>query len=86
MIKEELKKAINLKSHRELLEHRKSPREMILDYITLQGSSTISSISENLEMVPKKVRYEALRLVQQHKLEMKVQPDYEEPLFTLMCE
>ena len=83
---EELKKAINLKSHRELLEFRKTPRQMVLDYITLQGPNTISNISENLDMEPKKVRYEALRLVQQHKLEMKVEPDYEEPLFTVMCE
>lgn len=83
---EELKKAINLKSHRELLEHRKTPRQMILDYITLQGPNTISKVSKDLDMEPKKVRYEALRLVQQHKLEMKVEPDYEEPLFTVMCE
>jgi len=83
---EELKKAINLKSHRELLEFRKTPRQMILDYITLQGPNTISSLSEKLDMEPKKVRYEALRLVQQHKLEMKVEPDYEEPIFNVICE
>ena len=83
---EELKKAINLKSHRELLEFRKTPRQMILDYITLQGPNTISKVSKDLDMEPKKVRYEALRLVQQHKLEMKIEPDYEEPLFTVMCE
>jgi len=59
---------------------------MILDYITLQGPNTISKVSKELDMEPKKVRYEALRLVQQHKLEMKVEPDYEEPLFTVMCE
>ena len=82
----ELKKAINLKSHRELLEFQKTPRQMILDYITLQGPNTISSLSEVLEMEPKKVRYETLRLVQQHKLEMKVESDYEEPIFNVMCE
>jgi len=83
---DELKKAISLKSHRELLDFKKTPRQMILDYISLQGPNTISNLSENLDMEPKKVRYEALRLVQQHKLEMKIEPEYEEPLFTLMCE
>ncbi len=83
---EEIKKAINLKSKRELLNFEKTPRQQVLDYITLQGSSTISEIAKNLRLEPKKVRYEALRLAQLMKIEMKVEPDMDEPIFNLVCE
>ncbi len=83
---EELNKAINLKSKRELLDFEKPARQAILDYIEKQGVSTISNMANNLKMEPKKVRYEALRLTQQHKLEMKIEPNNEEPLFSIMCE
>ncbi|MFX0091381.1 MAG: FAD-dependent oxidoreductase [Candidatus Hodarchaeota archaeon] len=83
---EELKKAIKIKSKRELLDFEKPARKAILDYVEKQGISTITNISENLKIAPKKVRYEALRLVQQHKLDMKIEPNKEEPLFSIMCE
>ncbi|MFX1380465.1 MAG: FAD-dependent oxidoreductase [Promethearchaeota archaeon] len=83
---EELKNAINLKSKRELLNFEKTPRQQVLDYITLQGSSTISDISKNVRLEPKKVRYEALRLVQLMELEMKADPDMDEPIFSIICD
>ncbi|MFX1431139.1 MAG: FAD-dependent oxidoreductase [Promethearchaeota archaeon] len=83
---EELKTAINLKSKRELMNFEKTPRQQVLDYITLQGSSTISDISRNIGLEPNKVRYEALRLVQLMELEMKAEPDMDEPLFSSICD
>ncbi|MFX0145148.1 MAG: FAD-dependent oxidoreductase, partial [Candidatus Hodarchaeota archaeon] len=83
---DELKNAINLKSKRELMSFEKTPRQQVLDYITLQGSSTISDISRNLEIEPKRVRYEALRLVQLMELEMKAEPDMDELLFSIICD
>jgi len=83
---EELKNAINLKSKRELMNFEKTPRQQVLDYITLQGSSTISDISRNIGLEPKKVRYEALRLVQLMELEMKAEPSMEEPIFSVLCD
>ncbi|MHA1150187.1 MAG: FAD-dependent oxidoreductase [Promethearchaeota archaeon] len=83
---EELNRATNLKSKRELLNFERPARQSILDFIEKQGPKTISKLSKSLDLVPKKVRYEALRLVQQHKLEMKIIPDKEEPLFSIICE
>jgi NADPH-dependent glutamate synthase beta subunit-like oxidoreductase len=83
---EELKTAINLKSKRELMNFEKTPRQQVLDYVTLQGSSTISDISRNIGLEPNKVRYEALRLVQLMELEMKAEPDMDEPLFSINCD
>jgi len=84
--KDELKKAINLKSKREMEVLEKTPRQQVLDYITLQGPTTISNMSENLSLETKKVRYEALRLVQLNQIEMNVEPDLEEPMFSPICE
>ena len=64
----------------------KTPRQQILDYITLQGPSTISNLAKQLDIEPKKVRYEALRLTQLMQIEMKVDPEMDEPLFTLICD
>lgn len=83
---EELNKAINLKSKRELMIFEKTPRQQVFDYITNQGMGTISEIAKNLNLDPKKVRYEALRLTQMMKLEMKVDQGRDEPIFTLLCE
>ncbi|MBY9017334.1 MAG: FAD-dependent oxidoreductase [Candidatus Lokiarchaeota archaeon] len=83
---DELKNAINLKSKRELMDFEKTPRKQVLDYVTLQGPSTISDIVNNTGLEPKKVRYEALRLVQLMEFEMKAEPDMEEPLFTIICD
>jgi thioredoxin reductase len=83
---EALNKAINLKSKRELMTFEKTPRQQVFDYITTQGMGTISEIAKNLNLDPKKVRYEALRLTQMMKLEMKVDQGRDEPIFTLLCE
>ncbi|NVM35791.1 MAG: FAD-dependent oxidoreductase [Candidatus Lokiarchaeota archaeon] len=83
---EELRNAINLKSKRELMNFEKTPRQQVLDYITLQGSSTISDISRSIGIEPKKARYEALRLVQLMELEMKAEPGMEEPIFSIICD
>jgi NADPH-dependent glutamate synthase beta subunit-like oxidoreductase len=83
---EQLKTAINLKSKRELMTFEKTPRQQVLDYINIQGPSTISSIAKRTGIDSKKVRYEALRLVQLMQLEMKAEEDMEEPLFSIICD
>ena len=83
---EEINRAINLKSKRELMTFEKTPRQQVLDYITSQGMGTITEMAKNLKLEPKKVRYEALRLTQMAKLEMKVDQQRNEPIFTLMCD
>ena len=82
----DLKIAINLKSKRELMDFEKTPRRQVLDFVTLQGPSTISEIVKNTGLEPKKARYEALRLVQLMEFEMKAEPDMDEPLFSLVCD
>jgi NADPH-dependent glutamate synthase beta subunit-like oxidoreductase len=84
--KEQLKTAINLKSKRELMTFEKTPRQQVLDYITIQGPSTVSNIAKKTGIDAKKVRYEALRLVQLMNLEMKADPDMDEPLFSIICD
>jgi len=83
---DELNKAINFKSKRELLTFEKTPRQKVLDYIKLQGPTTISDMVKKLKLDSKKVRYEALRLAQLMQIEMKVNPEMDEPIFTLICE
>jgi len=83
---EELKIAINLKSKRELMTFEKTPRQTVLDYITFQGPSTISNIAKKTGIDAKKVRYETLRLVQLMQLEMKAEPEMEEPKFAIICD
>ncbi|MHA1507361.1 MAG: FAD-dependent oxidoreductase [Promethearchaeota archaeon] len=83
---EELQKAINLKSKRELKVLDKTPREEVLNYITRTGRATISNIAEILDLEAKKVRYEALRLVQLNQVDMIVEPGMDEPIFSPICE
>ncbi len=83
---EQLKTAINLKSKRELMTFEKTPRQQVLDYINVQGPSTISSIAKRTGIDSKKVRYEALRLVQLMQLEMKAEENMDEPLFSVICD
>ncbi len=82
---EEIKNAINLKSKRELMNFEKTPRQQVLDYISLQGPSTITDIAQQTGLDPKKVRYEALRLAQLMQLEIKAEPEMDEPLFSILC-
>jgi NADPH-dependent glutamate synthase beta subunit-like oxidoreductase len=83
---EELETAINLKSKRELMTFEKTPRQQVLDYITLQGPSTVSNIAKKTGLDSKKVRYETLRLVQLMQLEMRANPELEEPVFSIICD
>ncbi|MFW9988116.1 MAG: Coenzyme F420 hydrogenase/dehydrogenase, beta subunit C-terminal domain, partial [Candidatus Odinarchaeota archaeon] len=83
---EALKDAINLKTKRELMKFEKTPRQQVLNYIALQGPSTITEIINQTGLDPKKARYEALRLVQLMELEMKAEPNMEEPIFSIMCD
>ncbi len=83
---EVINEAINLKSKRELLTFEKTPRQQVLDYITLQGPTTISNMAKNLNLEATKVRYEALRLTQLMQVEMNVDPEMDEPIFSLICE
>ncbi len=82
----DVNKAINLKSKRDLINFEKTPRTQVLDYVSLQGPSTVSDIAQNTGLGQKKVRYEALRLVQLMEFEMKADPDMEEPLFSVACD
>jgi coenzyme F420-reducing hydrogenase beta subunit len=84
--REDVKTAINLKSMRELISFEKTPRQQVLDYVTLQGSGTITDIAKETGLEPKKTRYEALRLVQLMELEMNVDPSVGEPEFSLPCD
>jgi coenzyme F420-reducing hydrogenase beta subunit len=83
---DDLNEAINLKSKRELKILDKTPRQEVLNYIERLGPATISKISEILDLEAKKVRYEALRLVQLNQIEMKVEPGMDEPVFSPICE
>jgi hypothetical protein len=82
----ELENAIDTKSRRELLSFEKAPRQRILDYIQLQGPSTINDMAKNLSIKPNKVRYESLRLVQLNKLVMDINPEMGEPQFSIKLE
>jgi coenzyme F420 hydrogenase subunit beta len=81
---DDVKTAINLKSMRELISFEKTPRQQVLDYVTLQGSSTITDIAKETGLEPQKTRYEALRLAQLMELEMNVDPSIDEPIFSLL--
>ncbi len=83
---DDLKEAINLKSKRELKILDKTPRQEVLNYIERLGPATISKIAGILDLEAKKVRYEALRLVQLNQIEMKVEPGMDEPIFSPICE
>jgi hypothetical protein len=82
----EISKATNLKSERELLAFEKTPRKQVLEYITDKGPATISNMAKDLNLEPRKVRFEALRLAQLMEVEMKVDPGMDEPIFTLICD
>ncbi len=84
---EEFKSATILKAKREIISHEKTSREKIFDFInSADRPITISTISKELNIEPKKVRYEALKLAQLNKVEMKIVPNYNEPLFSILCE
>lgn len=83
---DEIWKVINSKSKRELLVFPKTPRQLILDFINIQGPTTITTLSKKLSIESKKVRYEVLRLVQLNKLEMKVDLKINEPIFSIKNE
>lgn len=83
---EELRKAINLKSKRELKVLVKTPRQEVLNCITRIGPVNISKIAELLALDIKKVRYETLRLVQLNQIEMNADSELDEPIFSIVCD
>ena len=86
MDEEELNKAINLKSKRELKVLVKTPRQEVLNCITRIGPVNISKIAEILDLDIKKVRYETLRLVQLNQIEMNADAELDEPIFSIVCD
>ena len=64
--------AIAKKKKRKLIEHPKTPRQKIEEWIKSNGPSTIPKLSEILEIPIKNVRYNALRLAQERKLSMEI--------------
>lgn len=80
---EAVDKAINKKMLRQLVAFTPSPRERILQAIKNNGPSTISALTNSLKIPAKDVRFNALRLVQEHKLEMKLEENADEPQFSL---
>ena len=84
--KTKVQNAINLKSERDLVRFEKTPRQQVLDYISIHGPTTIGKISNELNIKSMRVRHEALRLVQMNKVEMNINQEIGEPIFSLMCE
>ncbi|MCP4760359.1 MAG: FAD-dependent oxidoreductase, partial [archaeon] len=80
--KKTIDKAIDLKTKRHLISHKVSPRDEIYNSIISDGPITISELSSKLNMNTKLVRYNALRLVQERKLGMKILENSNEPIFT----
>jgi NADPH-dependent glutamate synthase beta subunit-like oxidoreductase/coenzyme F420-reducing hydrogenase beta subunit len=68
------------KLKRELVDHPKTTREMILFNILRKGSTTISEMKTQLNLPIKDIRYHALRLAQEHKVTMVL--GEEEPIFS----
>ncbi|WP_371806324.1 FAD-dependent oxidoreductase [Candidatus Lokiarchaeum ossiferum] len=82
--KEAVDLAIDKKMKRRILEHSHTPREKIYNWLKLNGSGSISTLGEKLDMKVKDVRFNALRLVQKGQLVMAVEAD--EPIFSLADE
>nr|MDO8111902.1 FAD-dependent oxidoreductase [Candidatus Sigynarchaeota archaeon] len=81
-----VKKKVDSKAKRPLHGFEKTLRQRILDYVAEHGPATIADLSTELNLVPKQARYEALRLVQERVLEMKVEDDSTEPQFAVASE
>jgi NADPH-dependent glutamate synthase beta subunit-like oxidoreductase len=79
-------KVVDFKAKRKLHDFEKTPRQGILDYIKEHGPATIGVLSKELKLVPKKTRYEALRLTQERMLEMRIDEGATEPVFTIVQE
>ncbi|QEE15325.1 FAD-dependent oxidoreductase [Promethearchaeum syntrophicum] len=82
--KEAVDLAIDKKMKRKLIEHAKTPREKIEQWIKLNGSATIPKLSEILDMPVTNTRYNALRLAQEKKLSMEIIDG--NPVFSIMVE
>lgn len=76
--------AISKKMQRELVKFAQTPRDKIYKTILTSGPNSISKLSKLLGISAKDVRYHALRLVQEKKLEMSIIDD--EPTFALPAE
>ncbi len=82
--KEAIDIAISKKMKREIIEHEKTPRDKILRCIQLSKANTITTISNELNMELKNVRFHTLRMVQKGQLKMDIHQ--EEPLFSIINE
>jgi NADPH-dependent glutamate synthase beta subunit-like oxidoreductase len=82
--KDALDLAITKKMQRQLVDFAQTPRDKIYKTILTTGTNSISGLSQYLKMSPKDVRYHALRLVQEKKLEMTITGD--EPSFQIPTE
>jgi len=76
--------AIDKKKKRKIIEHAKTPRKKIEQWIKLNGPATIPKLSEVLEILVKDTRYNALRLAQEKKLRMEIVDG--NPVFSVMVE
>jgi len=76
--------AIDKKKNRKIIEHPKTPRKKIEQWINLNGPATIPKLSELLEIPVKDTRYNALRLAQEKKLSMEIVDG--NPVFSVMVE
>ncbi len=78
--------ATSAKAERQLVPFKKSPRQQVLEHAEQNVTFTIGSASAALGLVPRKARYEILRLVQEGKLEMNTEPGKDEPTFSFKHE
>ncbi|NMC07944.1 MAG: FAD-dependent oxidoreductase [Candidatus Lokiarchaeota archaeon] len=74
------------KSTREMWSFEKPLRQKVLELVVDKGPATVAKISTALGVKPIDVRYEALRLVQERQLSMKVVEGKTEPEFDIYCE
>jgi hypothetical protein len=82
----DVKKMVDGKAARPLHEFEKTSRQRVLEWVIAHGPTTIATVSKELAIVPKQVRYEILRLVQERALEMKVAEGSREPEFAAATE
>ena len=82
--KEAVDLAITKKMKRVIIEHAKTTRQKVENWIALNGPATISHLCKELDVEVKQVRYHALRLAQEKVLRMELLDD--EPLFSLPIE
>ncbi|MHA1679570.1 MAG: Coenzyme F420 hydrogenase/dehydrogenase, beta subunit C-terminal domain [Promethearchaeota archaeon] len=84
--KQDVEKDITRKAARKLHSYPDVLRERVKKHVIENGSVTISSLSSELGVGTKDVRYETLRLVQERVLSMKVDDESDEVEFGIYCD